>query len=177
MTTVALYELADARAILEAWLAETEGELTPELEQLLDELQGKSSEKIERVALFIREQLATATAIEEEVKRLGIRVAVKRRAADSLKAYLRAQMERLGMTKVDGLLCTVAIQKNSAPAIRTALEGPALYAALGPDQPFVRRREVVEYSIDREQILAAWKAQQQLPPVFTVEQGTHIRIR
>lgn len=107
-----LYELADARAILESWLAETEGELTPEIEALLNELDGKADEKIERVALFVREQLAIAKAIQEEEARLRTRRTVREKAADSLKAYLQAQMERLGKSKVEGLLCTVAIQKN-----------------------------------------------------------------
>ena len=62
MTDMTLYQIADAREILDTWLLETEGEVTPELEALLAEIDGKADEKIERVALYIREQLALATA-------------------------------------------------------------------------------------------------------------------
>lgn len=177
MTSVALYALADARDILDEFLAETDGEVTPELQQLLDELAGASNEKIERVALYIREQLATAAAIEEEVKRLGARVAARKRAADGLKAYLKSQMERLGTTKVEGLLATIAIQKNGQPSVTTVLEPVALYA-IEEARPFVHRAEVVTYTLDRAALLAAWKADpSRVPAAIVVEQGSHLRIR
>jgi hypothetical protein len=174
--TVHLYELAEARDILDTFLGETEGEVTPELQQLLDELAGKTEEKIERVALYVREQLATAAAIDEEAKRLSARAATKKRAAEGLKAYLKMQLTRLGVKKVDGLLCTVAVQ-NNPPAVTHTLEGNELWALLGPDQAFVQRRETVAYVIDREAILAAWKNNEPLPAALRVDVGQHVRIR
>lgn len=173
---VHLYELADARAILDEFLAETDGEVTPELEQLLDGLAGETNEKVERVALYVREQLATAAAIDEETKRLAGRSAAMKKAGEGLKGYLKVQMERLGLPKVQGLLCTVAVQKNSAASVRTVLEPNELYA-IPEAQRFVKRAEVVTYTLDREAVLAAWKSQQSLPAAIAVEQGTHIRIR
>lgn len=175
-TDVRLYELAEMRAVLEEWLAETEGEVTPELEALLDGLAGEVKEKVERVALYVREQLATAAAIDEEAKRLAARVAAKKRAAEGLKGYLKSQMERLGLGKVEGLLCTVAIQKNSAPAVRTILEAHELYA-IAEAQPFVKRAEIVTYTLDRDAVLAAWKGSQPLPAAIAVDLGSHVRIR
>jgi hypothetical protein len=177
MTTVTLYELADMRDVLANWLAETEGDVTPELEALLDELAGKTNEKIERVGLYIRELTATATAIEDEAKRLQARVVASRKAAEGLKNYLKRQMERLGSTKVDGLLCTVAIQKNGQPSVTTVVEPFVLYEA-DDARPYVKRAEVVTYTLDRERVLAAWKAApSSLPAAIVVEQGTHIRVR
>lgn len=177
MSAVTLYELANARDILDEFLAESEGEVTPALEALLEELDGKAEDKIERVGLYIREQLATANAIDEEAKRLAARSAARKRAAEGLKAYLKRQMERLDKTKVDGLLCTVAIQKNSQPSVTSSCEPNALYA-IDEARPFVKRAEVVTYTIDREALLAAWKADpSSVPAAIVVEQGTHVRIR
>jgi hypothetical protein len=70
------------------------------------------TEKVERVGLYIREQLVTAAAIKEEEQRFAARRKALERAVEGLKNYLQRQMERLGTTKVDGLLCTVALQKS-----------------------------------------------------------------
>lgn len=174
---VALYEIADMRDVLDTWLAETDGELTPELEALLAELAGKADEKIERVALYIRERLARAKAVKDEADRLTALAKANERAADSLKLYLKRQMERLGTTKVHGLLCDVAIQRNSQPTVTTALEPADLYQ-LDSARPFVIRAEVVQYRLDRDALLAAWKADaNSVPAAIVVEQGTHVRIR
>jgi hypothetical protein len=172
---VKLYELAEARDILDSFLAETEGEVTPALQQLLDELAGKTEEKVERVGLYIREQLAMAAAIDEEAKRLSARSAARKRAAEGLKSYLKAQLERLGLKKVEGLLCTVAVQ-NNPPAVKYSLEANELYA-LDDARPFIKRAEIVQYTVDRDAILATWKAGQALPSAITVDVGSHVRIR
>lgn len=176
MMGIALYELANAREILNEWLTESDGEVTPELAELLDGITGDIDEKIERVALYIREQLATSTAIKEEADRLTARAKVREKAADGLKAYLKVQLERLGRTKVEGLLATVAVQRNSAPAIRTVLEASELYA-IEDARPFVKREEMVVYSIDRAAVIAAWKNKEPLPSTIAVDLGTHVRIR
>lgn len=176
MSQLKLYEIAQARDILDTWLAETDGELTPELEQMLNELDGQADEKIERVGLYIRERASEAKAVKEERDRLDGIAKRDERAVESLKAYLKAQMERLNKTKVNGLLATVAIQRNSQPSVTTALEANALYA-IPEAQAFVRREEKVVYTIDRDAVLAAWKNQQPLPSAIVVDLGSHIRVR
>jgi hypothetical protein len=175
-TTMRLYEIAEARAILDTWLAESEGELTPDLEQMLDELDGQAEEKIERVGLFIRERAAEAKAVREERDRLDALMRRDERAVESLKRYVKTQMERLGKTKVNGLLATVAIQKNSMASVTTVLE-PSEIWAFEDGRPFVKREEKVVYSLDRDAILAAWKSSQPLPVSISVEHGSHVRVR
>lgn len=118
---VTLYDLGNARDILDQWLAETDGELTPELEQLLAELDGQTDDKIERVGLFIQEQLRTAEMVNAEVERLRARADAHLKAAKSLKEYLRLQMLRLEKTKVVGTKLTVSLQKNP-PACTVPVE-------------------------------------------------------
>ena len=177
---VRLYELSAARDILDEFLAETEGEVTPELQQLLDELDGKVEEKVERVALYVREQLATATAIDEEIKRLSARKRAREKAADGLKAYLKSQMERLEKKKVEGLLCTVALQNNPA-SVRGDVDAAALWNESGADMVCVWRRFVrvipERYELDRRAVLDAHKIGEAIPPGLSIEQSTSLRIR
>jgi len=171
-----LYEIASARDILDSWLAESEGEMTPELEQMLNELDGQADEKIERVGLYIRERSAEAKAVREERDRLDALMRRDERAVDSLKSYVKAQMERLGKTKVNGLLATVAIQKNSQPSVTTTADAESLYD-LGDARPFIKREEKVVYTLDRDAIIATWKAGTPIPATIVVDHGTHVRVR
>lgn len=175
--TVKLYELAEMRDVLDLWLLEHAGEVTPELEELLAQLDGDANEKIVRVALYIREQLAIADAIELEVRRLGVLLATRRTAAENLKAYLKRQMERLGKSKVEGTLAVVAIQKNSQPSVSHTLDPEGLYA-FPESRPYILREELVRFSIDRPALLLAWKTNPaSVPAAFAVRQDSHVRIR
>lgn len=180
MTSVTLYEIADARDILDNWLEETGGELTPELEALLGDLDAKADEKIERVALYIREQKSLADAAKQERDRLAGIAAARLKAAESLTSYLRREMDRLGKDKVNGVLVTVALQKNP-PSVKGELsqfdmadlhekwrlgEGPALVKHV-PES----------FTLDRDAIKAAAKAGQPIPAGLTVEQSVGVRIR
>lgn len=173
-----LYEIADAREILEAWLAETEGEVTPELEELLAELDGDADAKIERVALFVREQLAEAEMVKVEEQRLAARRKAREKAAESLKAYLHREMERLGKTTVKGRLATVAFQKNP-PSVRGDVAPETLRAwwtASGDNAGFIRYT-APSFALDRRVVLDAFKAGQSIPDGLTVEQDLSLRIR
>ena len=181
MTTanVTLYDLASMRDVLDDFLAETEGEVTPELQQLLDDLEGKTNEKIERVGLYVREQLALASAIDEEAKRLSARSAARKKAAEGLKAYLKAMMERIGTSKVNGLLCTVAIQANSVPSVTCELDQESLKVAYLTDSPI--GQFVVEvpatYCIASSAVIDAQKNGHPIPDSIVIERGSHVRIR
>jgi hypothetical protein len=179
--TVKLYELSEARAILDAWLEESEGELTPEIEALLAELDVSADEKIERVALYIRERKATAAAVEFEADRLKAIQKREERAAKSLTDYLTREMERLGKDKVNGLLCTVAFQKNP-PAVQCLLSQEELRRHFigtitnSPVQQFVVE-EPATYRVDAAAVKDAQKHGHPIPPEISITQGKSLRIR
>jgi hypothetical protein len=112
MAGITLYDAVAALGITEEWLEESGGELTPELEALLDNANMTFKEKVERVALKVRGLESEAEAIGDEVARLKARAMARENAAKSLKAYLQRCLEQAGETKVTGLLCTVAVQLN-----------------------------------------------------------------
>ncbi len=168
-TDMALYQIAEARTILDDWLAESEGEVTPALEALLAEIDGKADEKIERVALFIRERKAHAAAVKEERDRLDAIVKRETLAAENLLAYLDRQMTALGKDRVNGVLATVAFQKNSVPSVSHVGEAK--------DLPTGFHRCIVTWVVDREAVLEKWKAGEALPETIHVVHGKHLRIR
>lgn len=171
----ALYEIANLRDLLDAALAETEGELTPELEAEMAALDVAANEKIENVGLYIREQLATAEAIQTEAKRLQDRAAAKLNAAKSLKAYLEREMARLGKEKVNGVLVTVALQ-NNPPSVVGEVDAQALWKFGGDMAGFVRYTPEA-FALDRRVVLQAHKAGQAIPEGLEITQTKSVRIR
>lgn len=176
MSTIALYEISAMRDILDRWLEESEGEVTPELEALMAELDAKADEKIERVALYIRERLSRAAAVKEEVQRIQAIQKREEKAAESLKGYLHREMERLGKDKVNGLLCTVAVQKNP-PSVKGEVDAAELWGeAVNQWRPMIRYIPE-SFVLDRKAVLDAYKAGQPIPDGLIVEQDTSLRIR
>src|SRR4051812_17792966 len=108
--TVKLYELADAARILDEFLVEAEGELTPEIESLLDSLELDIKAKVQDVALYIQQLVATAAAVRLEEDRLSRRRKAAERTAEALRGYLLRNMMRLDLKKVEGSRVTVALQ-------------------------------------------------------------------
>lgn len=172
-TALKLYETTDELLTVREFLLESEdGELTPEMEQLLDHATGNFDEKVERVALVIRELVASAKGINDEAERLAARARSAERAASRLKAYLLAQLLRADVKKVERPLATVRVQANP-PSVRSSLAPEAVLALR--QTPLVRViPERVE--LDSKSIITAWKAGEALPEGVTVEQGCHLRI-
>lgn len=111
------------------WIEEHEGEireaggvLPPELEELLEAVEGDVEAKVERAALVVRTLLVNAKAAEEEADRLAAIARGYDRQADSLKRYLLIQLQRAGMDRVETPRAKVRRQRNGTPAV--ALRNP-----------------------------------------------------
>lgn len=171
-----LYEATEALRIGDEWLEETGGELTPELEALLDEAEGTFADKVERVALKVRAFEAEAKAIKDEEGRLTARRMARENAAKNLKLYLQRCLEGAGKEKVNGLLVTVAVQQNP-PSVQVgaAVDEEELYAAGCQYVERVPERFV----LDKRALLDAYKTSGDsvLPNGVTVTRSTSLRIR
>lgn len=177
-----LYDATDALLDVRVWLEEhsdeiiaASGELPPELAELLDLAEGQLEAKVERVALYVRELIATADAIDSEAKRLAARAKAARNTADGLKGYLKAQLERVGMTSVKGVLATVRIQKSRAPMTRWL--GPALLDdvwGVPQYQRFMHR--ITTYRLNVDAVVQAKQAGEVLPEGIACEYHTHLRL-
>lgn len=181
--TLKLYEYTDALDVVKAWVLEhddeiraAEGAIPDELAELLSSAELGFSEKAENVALFIRELLANAEAVKAEKNRLDARVRHYERAAESLKGYLKEQMQRADIPKVEGKLVTVRVQKNP-PSVKVLLDQETLSAMRDKPETMLFVQTVPEsYRVDTDYVKALYKNGTQLPQGITVEQGCHVRI-
>lgn len=108
----ALYELVNERLLLELMIEEHGGVLTPEVEDALDASNVAIPDKVEKVALFIRELALNRDAIRAEEERLAERRRTLENAERDLRDYLKRQMERASLKKVNGLLASVFVREN-----------------------------------------------------------------
>lgn len=122
---IRLWEATDAIEIVRDWLAEhdeelraNEGVLPDELAELLDQVSTDFDKKAERVALFVRELVATGKAIKEEEERLRARRKSVENTVDCLKRYLELNMLAAEKMRIDGKLVTLRIQKNPPSLLR-----------------------------------------------------------
>lgn len=183
LANVSLHDLGVARDILDTWLEEHEGELLPELQTLLEDLDCDVTEKAERVALYILECEATAMACREEAKRLNARGAARLNRADSLRGYLQLELARLGKKSIEGTRVTITRQANSQHSI--ACEDPGLVYLSetfdardeGMPAPLTSREEKVIYHLNRAEIIRRYEAGEELPAAIVVKRGEHVRIR
>lgn len=166
-----LYALGEAlsavMAEIEVQLEANDGEFTPEMQAMLDAVEMPWEDKVSRVALYYRGLLASAAAVKSEESRLEGRRRAKEREAESLRAYLGRELAKQQRERVDTSLVTVRLQKNNPAASATT------YLEL-LDPRWVRSR--TELSLDKEAVLAAWRAQEELPEGITVNRSTSVRI-
>lgn len=179
MNGIKLYELADEARVLDEFLLETEGELTPEIEELLDKLETDITTKAGNVALYIRQLLVTAAAVKLEEERLSARRKQIERAADGLKGYLQRNLERLGKTKIEAPTVTVALQANPPSVVGDvpAVDLESRYK--DPTYAEFIRYSPAAYALDRKAILAAYKTHAMIPfsDHLRIERGVSLRIR
>lgn len=177
-----LYEIGDELEAVTARIIENGGVLTDELEEALDEIEGAFREKVERTALAVQELERKAEMCESEADRLQSRASSFENSADGLKEYLRHQLRRQGVDRVDGDRVSVRRQQASRPNIRWNRpdEDPPVpfrryrvRAKLGGDKA-AEAEEIARLGADVEAELdsgAAWehvKAGGELPEGFEV---------
>lgn len=111
-TTETLYQLTDELLALDDLLEDTEGEVTPEIEQWLEEYGLKSRTKVDNMCRYEAELRARAAAKKAEAKRLSDRARKEDADADRVKRLFELAMHRLGTRRLEGDHFTVAVQKN-----------------------------------------------------------------
>jgi len=162
-----LYEIAAELEAVNELLDETGGELTPEVEAQLDALTWAFDEKAERICQLIDSISGLAASAELTEKRARALRITREAKADSLKSYLKREMETARRPKLNLPSFRVWTQRNSRPSI----EWTRGTATLPPE---FRRVDIVP---DLDRAYNEWKAGQKLPDGFEVRVGSHLRIR
>ena len=161
-----LWELGGELEQILALVADAGGEITPDIEKMLDERQGAFYENAEGVLLYICMERAKEAAAKQEEDRVA---AIRRshgRAADSAARYLQAQMERTGQTRIGTSKVRACVQRNGQPSIRW----PGSLESL----PEAYRRVTVAPDLAR--VREDLSAGAEIPDGFVVEYGSHLRI-
>jgi len=167
MTNLALYELASE--YLEA--TQKLSELDLDEQTVLDTLEGLQfpiEQKATNVAMFVRNLEASADAIKEaEGKMATRRKAIENRAA-RIRDYLKQQMERCEIQKIEGPHFRLAIRQNP-PAVVVDAESqiPAEFMRVPPPPAA---------SPDKKAIAEAIKEGKEVPGVH-LERTTRLEIK
>lgn len=169
-----IYEISEDMAALDALLAETGGEITPEAEAAFAafeaELAANLHSKTDAYCALIAEIDARAAARKAEAKRLADRAKTDERAADALRERLRFVWETRRLGKVETDRFTVSLAKNGGKApldIRCGVEDLPAWA--------VKRETVV--TVDKDAIRARLDAGEPLDFASLMERGTRINIK
>lgn len=171
-----LYDHTAALETVHEWLIESGGELTPEIEALLDEAEADFAAKAERVALKVRELEAEAKAVKEEADRLAARAKAAANGARSLKDYLLEQCHAAGQLAVKGKLATVRVQNSPMSALCTIPAESMADLKSDPEYAPYIAEIPVSYRFDAKAAIEAAKAGAELPAGIYTEQKTHVRI-
>jgi hypothetical protein len=161
-----LYEIADELIEIQDMLIDTGGELTPEIEDRLDQLTGAFDDKVERICKLVQSQVRLGESAKAEARRLEQLSHVREQSASGLKRYLMREMVRTNRRKIELPTCRVRVQTNGRPRI----EWTRGTATLPPEY----RR--VEIMLNSDAAYNHWKVTGSLPDGFTVELGQHLRI-
>jgi hypothetical protein len=174
-STIKGYELAGEWNALDELLEETGGEVTPEIEALMNALDVTTTEKVEKIALVVLRKKSEAKAIKEQADRLAARAKARENAATHLVDYLSRVMQSVGKDKIEGTLATVAFQKNP-PSVVADLSRDRLEDLYETGCSLVLLTPAT-HTLDKKAVLAAAKAGQPLPGGIEIVQTSSLRIR
>ena len=161
-----LYELATKFQLLNEILETEGGELTPELEQKLNTLEGTLEDKIDSIGKVIQHLLGDAQKAKTEANRLTKLAVLREKATTRLKLYLLDNMKKIGRNSVETPLFRVRVQTNSRPSIS--------WTGDIADLPIEYLR--VKKELDNTAAYNTWRTAGKMPDGFVVEVGQHLRI-
>ena len=166
-TSLALYEIADAYLVDLQRLAE----LDLDEQTISDTLEGLSGElevKATNVAMFCRNLEASAEAIKgAEAQMAARRKAIENRAG-RLRQYLKDNMERVCILKIESPFLALSIRKNPSAVHVEALELVPMEFFNPPMPP--------PPVLDKKRVADALKSGKDVPGC-RMEQGTRLEIK
>lgn len=94
-----LYELAPEYSRIMDAVSACDGELSPEVEQALADLEGSIDQKVDGLCRLYQELEGDAEKAHAEATRLAKLAGVRTNAADAVKKYLKDCLEKAGLKK------------------------------------------------------------------------------
>lgn len=160
--SISLRGLVDARLIIDEFITEHEGELTPEIEELLRDTDNATKEKVTSIAWFVKNEDVAVDAEKALIANLQRRVKARENRITWLKSqYLMEQMQRLGLMQGDsikGIGVTARFQLNNPKLVGEVPEDTLIDMKLDPATQAYVRYIPEAYELDRNATLSALKA-------------------
>jgi len=167
-TKESLFMIGEHFYALESLLVETEGEITEEIDQWLEEYQAKEEDKIDAYCYIIQK----FEEIAAEAKRLADRSSSYNKKAKSLKDRLKVYLEHRGKDKIESPRFTVSVCRNGG-SLPIQLHEDVTVDRL-PEQ-FIQVRKDPDLTSLREAIISGDEHAMQFAKVLP--RGTHLRIK
>ena len=165
--TDSVFTIVDEMERLDALLEESGGELTEEIEQALDQVEGQFYDKAEKIGAYILALVAHEATAKAEAQRLRDLTKVRTNKVTRLKTYLKFMLESTGRDKVETATFRIGLCQNSQPTIRWQ----------GPSAEIPETFRITDYRVDGAKAQAYLKEHSKLPDGFDVELGSHVRIK
>lgn len=123
--TRSLFQLTADMAAIEDALYETGGELTPEIEEALQETAQSLAMKTDSYNSLMRKFASQADVIDAEIKRLTSLKKTCQNAEKRLREHVCETMQMFGIEKLEGTYCKMSLAKST----RTETDDEQLKAA------------------------------------------------
>lgn len=146
-----LYEISGQLALIDAALEAAEGEITPETEAALNQLEGELEAKVDGIIALIRQREAMMDALKKEVSRLQGRASSCGKGIDSLKKYLMGGLKLAGKPKVKTTLNTVSVVKGREQIVVDDIE--SLPENLLTFQPPTANKALIKKHLDSGEVI------------------------
>lgn len=163
-----LYELSKELATINDQLITEQGEISPDLEKRLDEVNLALTEKATGLRKWLAMIESETNGLDSEIKRLERMKKTQENLIGRLKEYIKKNMEIADLKKIQTPIGTFTIQANP-PSVEIVVE------EMVPDQFKVTIPEHKE--IDKKIIAEALKSGYDVPGAKLITDRTHLRIK
>ena len=172
-----LYDIGIEGMLIASILTECEGELTPDVEQRIDELMRKAPSRVEAAAMVVRQMEADAQTCREEARRLAERAKGFEQNAEQLKKLMVVAVDAAFSGKVKTARFTIWTQK-AADSVKFSLAEEFTIDMLHEDRPDLVR---VTKELENAALQVHYKTDKvAIPDAINIEEKTgerYIRIK
>lgn len=109
-----LFQLTQQMQDIEDVLYETGGELTPEIEQEMNDTQEQLTAKVDNYNALLTKLKGQSSVLAAEIKRLTALKKTAENAEKNIKEHILEAMRMFGLTKLEGDYCKMSVRKSKS---------------------------------------------------------------